>query len=164
MPEVICDTSPLQYLHQIGQLGLLPEVARHVIVPPAVLSELSEGRSRGVDLPNLPGLAWVTVRTPVSAPPTSLITGLGPGETQVLLLAFEMPGAVVVLDDARARRVAELRHIPAIGTLGLLLDAKRAGLISAVEPCLDQLQLRGFRLAAQTRTAVLKLAGEHEGK
>ena len=116
-----------------------------------------------MDLPDLHDLAWVTVRTPVSAPPTSLITDLGPGETQVLLLALEMPGAVVVLDDARARRVAELRHIPAIGTLGLLLDAKRAGSISAVKPCLDQLLLRGFRLAAQTRTAVLKLAGEHEG-
>ena len=106
-----------------------------------------------MDLPDLHDLAWVTVRTPVSAPPTSLVTDLGPGETQVLLLALEMPGAVVVLDDARARRVAELRHIPAIGTLGLLLDAKRAGSISAVKPCLDQLLLRGFRLAAQTRKA-----------
>ncbi len=163
MPEVICNTSPLQYLHQIGQLSILFTLAGHVIVPPAVLSELSEGRSRGVDLPSLDGLAWVAARTPVSAPTTALIADLGPGETQVLLLALEMPGAVVVLDDARARRVAELRHIPLIGTLGLLLDAKRAGSISAVKPCLDELQVLGFRLAAQTRAAVLKLAGEHEG-
>ena len=162
MPEVVCNTSPLQYLHQIGQMGVLPAVAGQVIVPPAVLSELSEGRSRGVDLPSLEGLAWVTVRAPVSASGTPLIADLGPGETQVLMLALEMPGAVVVLDDARARRVAELRHIPLTGTLGLLLDAKRAGLLAAVKPCLDQLQLRGFRLAAQTRAAVLKLAGEHE--
>jgi len=80
----------------------------------------------------------------------------------VLLLALETPGAVVVLDDARARRVAELRRIPLIGTLGLLLNAKRAGSISTLKPCLNELQVRGFRLAAQTRAAVLKLAGEHE--
>jgi len=160
LPEVICNTSPLQYLHQIGQLSILSVLAGHILVPPAVLSELSEGRSRGVDVPNIEGLRWVTVRTPVSAPATSLIADLGPGEAQVLMLALEIPGAIVVLDDARARRVAETRHIPLIGTLGLLLGAKRAGLISAVKPCLDQLQLLRFRLAAQTQAAVLKLAGE----
>ena len=164
MPEVVCNTSPLQYLHQIGQLGVLPAVAGHVIVPAAVLVELAEGRSRGVDLPSLDGLAWVTVRTPLSASATPPTVGLGPGETQVLALALEMPGAVVVLDDARARRFAELRHIPLTGTLGLFIDAKRAGFLAAVRPCVDQLQLHGFRLAAHTRAAVLKLAGERDGE
>jgi len=143
-------------------MGVLTAVAGQVIVPPAVLSELSEGRSRGVDLPRLEGLAWVTVRTPVGAPAASLIADLGPGETQVLRLALEMPGAVVVLDDACARRVAELRHVPLTGTLGLPIDAKRAGFLAAIKPSLDQLQILGFRLAAQTRAAVLKLAGERE--
>ena len=46
------------------------------------------------------------------------------------------------------------------GTLGLLLDAKRAGLIPAVEPCLDHLQRLGFRISGHTRAVVLKLAGE----
>jgi len=42
----------------------------------------------------------------------------------------------------------------------LLLDAKRAGLIPAVGPLLDQLDALRFRVAPHTRTAVLKLAGE----
>jgi predicted nucleic acid-binding protein len=46
------------------------------------------------------------------------------------------------------------------GTLGVLLDAKRSGLVSAVAPLLDQLQNLRFRLAPNTRDAVLKLAGE----
>jgi len=137
-------------------------VTGHVIVPAAVLVELEEGRSRGVDLPSLDGLAWVTIRTPVGGSVTPPIVGLGPGETQVLALALEMPGAVVVLDDARARRVAQSRQIPLIGTLGLLHEAKRTGFLAAVRPCVDQLQLNGFRLATQTRAAVLKLAGERE--
>lgn len=160
LPEIICNTSPLQYLHQIGQLSILSSLAGHIVVPTAVLSELSEGRLRGVDLPDIEELSWVTVRTPLSAPATSLVADLGPGEAQVLMLALETPGAIVVLDDALARRFAEMRHIPLIGTLGLLLDAKRSGLISSVRPYFDKLQSLNFRLAAQTRAAALKLVGE----
>ena len=46
------------------------------------------------------------------------------------------------------------------GTLGLLLDAKRAGLVTAVEPLLDRFMLLGFRLGADTKCNVLELAGE----
>ncbi|MEI6309664.1 MAG: DUF3368 domain-containing protein [bacterium] len=162
MPEVICNTSPLQYLHQIGQLQLLQALTGHILIPPAVSAELAEGHSRGVDLPDLAALLWVAIRTPISAPATSLIVDLGPGETQALMLALEIPGAIVVLDDARARRVAETRQIPFTGTLGILLDAKRAGFISTIKPSLEQLQLLRFRLATHTRAAVLKLAGESD--
>jgi predicted nucleic acid-binding protein len=47
------------------------------------------------------------------------------------------------------------------GTLGLLLDAKRIGLVPAVAPLLDRLQELRFRLSSRTRAAVLKLAQEH---
>ena len=49
------------------------------------------------------------------------------------------------------------------GTLGILLDAKRAGLIDAVAPLLDALQQLRFRLSSSTRADVLKLAGEIAG-
>lgn len=160
MAEVICNTSPFQYLHQIGKLEILPGLAGRVVVPPAVVAELAEGREQGVDLPDLADLAWVTVRAPQSSAAAPLIADLGPGETQVLMLALESPGALVVLDDARARRVAEMRRIPLTGTLGLLLDAKRVGLIPSVKPCLERLQTLGFRLARPTRAAVLRLAAE----
>ncbi len=89
-----------------------------------------------------------------------LVTDLGAGETQVLMLALESSDAVVVLDDALARQLAEVLGIRLTGTLGLLLDARRAGLIPALAPVLDQLQALRFRLAPHTRAVVLKLAGE----
>jgi hypothetical protein len=76
------------------------------------------------------------------------------------MLALESPEAVVVVDDALARHVAETLGLRLKGTLGLLLDAKRAGLIPAVGILLDQLQALRFRIAPHTRAAVLKLAGE----
>ena len=53
MPEVICNTSPLQYLHQLEELRLLPALVGKVIVPPAVVAELTVGRELGVSLPEL---------------------------------------------------------------------------------------------------------------
>lgn len=76
------------------------------------------------------------------------------------MLALESREAVAVLDDALARRVAEALGLRFTGTLGLLLDAKQLGLVPAVTPFLDRLQALGFRLAPQTRSAVLKMAGE----
>lgn len=160
MADVICNTSPLQYLHQVKHLHLLPALADSVIVPPAVLTELEEGRRLGVELPSPRDLLWAVVREPVSAPAAPLVAHLGPGETQVLMLALETPGTIVVLDDALARRFAETRSIPLIGTLGLLLSAKRLGMIAAIEPLLDDLQALRFRLSLSTRTSVLMLAGE----
>lgn len=89
-----------------------------------------------------------------------LVTDLGPGETQVLMLALESSDTFVVLDDALARQLAEALGLRLTGTLGLLLDAKRAGLLPAVGPLLDRLQALRFRLAPHTRAAVLRLAGE----
>lgn len=113
-----------------------------------------------MNLPDPTDLEWVTVRRPAGAIVLPLVSDLGPGETEVLALALESPGAVAILDDALARQVAETLGIRLTGTLGVLLDAKRAGLVNAVEPLLDQLQALRFRLAAPTRAAVLELAGE----
>ena len=160
MPDVISDTSPIQYLHQLGLLDLLHVLAGRVIVPPAVVSELAEGQALGMNLPDLQALDWVEIRRPVSELAVPLVTDLGPGETQVLMLGLEWREAVVVLDDALARRLAETLGLCLTGTLGLLLDARRAGLVPAAAPLWDQLQVLRFRVAPHTRTAVLELAGE----
>lgn len=160
MPDIICDTSAFQYLYQLGLLHILPALAGRVIAPPAVLEELAAGLASGVRVPDLSAYDWVTVRRPESEAALPLVTDLGPGEAGVLLLALESRKAVAVLDDALARRMAETLDLRYTGTLGLLLDAKKAGLIPAVAPLLDRLQSLRFRLAPETRTAALKLAGE----
>jgi predicted nucleic acid-binding protein len=124
------------------------------------MEELAVGRALGVSLPDATLLDWVIVRQPASEPALPLVTDMGPGETQVLMLALESHDAIAVLDDALAREAAETLDIRLTGTLGLLLDAKRAGLVAVISPLLDQLQALRFRLAPHTRAAVLKLAGE----
>ena len=86
--------------------------------------------------------------------------GSGAGEIETLALALETADAVAVLDDGLARDIAGALSIRFTGTLGLLLDAKEAGLISAVRPLLAQLQALRFHLDPKTRALVLKRAGE----
>jgi hypothetical protein len=160
LPEVFCDTSPLQYLHQLGLLHLLPSLIGRIIIPPAVWEEIAIGHAAGVDLPALENLEWLTLRRPAGEAALPLITDLGPGEAEVLLLALEFRGSIVILDDGLARRVAPAMEIRLTGTLGLLLDAKRRGLVESIAPLLDRLQELRFRLAFPTRVAVLKSAGE----
>jgi uncharacterized protein len=162
LPEVVCDTSPLQYLHQLGLLDLLPALVGRVIIPPAVLREMEQGKAAGIDLPDMRSLEWLTIRSPARISTMSFEHDLGSGETEVLTLAGEMDEVVVVLDDGLARKVAEQRRIAVIGTLGVLLNAKRAGLVSNMKELLDRLQAKRFRLSSVTRIAVLKLAGEEE--
>ncbi len=160
MADHVVNTSPLQYLHQVGRLSLLPALLGHVLVPPAVVSELSAGRALGVDLPDLSSLAWVAVRPPAQASGLPPSLRLGPGEVEVIALALECGDAVAILDDRLARQAALSLGLRITGTLGLLLDAKHAGLIPAVAPLFDALQALGFRLAPRSRAALLKLAGE----
>ncbi|MCJ7686229.1 MAG: DUF3368 domain-containing protein [Desulfobacteraceae bacterium] len=160
MSDIIVDTSPIQYLHQIGQLSLLARLSGSIIAPPQVVKELETGRDLGIDLPNIRTLNWVNVRSPQSIAALPLVKDLGPGETQVLALALELPGAVVIIDDNLARQVAESLNIKLMGTLRVLLDAKLAGMVPAVAPLLDQLQCLRFRVDQKTRLAVLKMAGE----
>ena len=83
MPEVVCDTSPLQYLHQAGCLDVLPRLVEKIIIPPAVVDELREGIKAGIDLPEVTSLKWLEIRRPASMAALPLITDLGPGESRV---------------------------------------------------------------------------------
>lgn len=161
MPEIICNTSPIQYLYQIGALDLLHSLAGRVIVPSAVADELLAGRAFGIDLPDVSTFDWIELRHLADKAVLPWNCELGPGETEVLMLALGMPDSVVVLDDGLARSVAETIGVKLTGTLGILLDAKRAGLVPTIGPLLDRLHELGFRLAPRTRILVMQLAGEN---
>jgi hypothetical protein len=77
LPKAICDTSPLQYLHQLELLHVLPALTEGVVVPPAVVDELATGRALRVNLPDVGELDWISVRSPISAAALPLVTDRG---------------------------------------------------------------------------------------
>ncbi|BAC88557.1 DUF3368 domain-containing protein [Gloeobacter violaceus] len=160
MPEVIADTSPLQYLYQAEILDLLRLLYGYIVLPQAVADELAAGRTRRVTLPDPASILWMSVRRVLPTKLLQMTSDLGAGEREVLALAVEMPGSLVLLDDGLARRYARLLNLQLAGTLGVLLKAKQEKHINAVKPAVDRLEALGFRLAPSTRAAVLELAEE----
>ncbi|MEO8501512.1 MAG: DUF3368 domain-containing protein [Vicinamibacteria bacterium] len=156
---VISDTGPLSYLYKLGRLELLRQLYGRVVVPPAVVTELGVGHRLGKDLPDVAKYEWIELRAP-PADALKAIEGLGAGETEGIALARELPGALLILDDAEARRVAQGFGLRVTGTVGVLVLAKDRRLINEVAPELDRLSTFGFRLAPPVRMAALLRAGE----
>lgn len=106
MPElVISNTSPLFYLHRLRHLEVLQALYQQIIVPEAVRDELHIGHIQGEDTPELADYDWITIRSVQVPEVLTLITDLGAGEAQVLALALEESGSLVILDDRFARAV-----------------------------------------------------------
>lgn len=163
MPErpLVCDTTVLLYLGRIGQLGLLPALFAPIDIPEAVALELDMGRLLRPDTIDPRGLAWAAVvavsRDAMdSLPPNRL----GTGERAVLAYACAHQDYIVGLDDLQARRLAERLGIAVVGTPGILLRARRTGLLPTVRPLMDALVAQGFRLDPDLYQDILRLADE----
>ncbi len=122
MPEAIVNTSPLVYLYRTGVLDLLPKLLADIWVPSAVVRELQEGQQRGYDVPNPSSYTWLRVVDPGAIPSEWLTLDLGRGELAAMALALENSSRILVLDDARAREIAQAAGLKVWGTLKVLLE------------------------------------------
>jgi predicted nucleic acid-binding protein len=85
---------------------------------------------------------------------------LDPGEESVLTIALEGPGCEVVIDDLAGRRCANAHGIPLVGTIGLIILAKRLGRISAARPLIEELRRAGLYVKDDVIANALKQVGE----
>ena len=162
MPErvVVCNTSPLLYLHQVSNLELFAKLYGELTVPPAVESELRAGQERGIDVPVISEIEWIRIRPPSAKSFLPALVDLGPGEAEVIALGLEFQGSLLVLDDQLARRIARVNQLSVTGTLGILLRAKEAGFLRAIRPILEQLQKTTMWLPEELVHLILAQANE----
>ncbi len=163
MPVVISDTSPIQALAHLGLLDLLRQLYGQVLIPPAVQHELLNpvGGHAVIDVSQHP---YMQIQAPQDLGRVQALRRqrLDPGESEAVALAFEVPAATLVVDEATARRVIQHLGLALTGTLGVLLEAKTQGLVAQVRPLMDSLQnTLGFFISPKLRADVLRLAGEH---
>jgi predicted nucleic acid-binding protein len=162
---VVADAGPLIGLARIDRLSLLHALYGSVLVPEAVLAELRADSDR-------PG-SWVLSAALAQGVicPRALAKGceselkrlrllLDAGEASAILLAEQVGCRFLLIDERRGRDVARRRGVPVVGLAGVLLAAKRSGLLSAVEPVLADLSQQGYRLSDALVAEVLRLAGE----
>ena len=104
------------------------------------------------------GWEIVSVSDPV---PASVIPWkLDRGEESVLTLALGSPDCEVVIDDLAGRQCAQAHGIPLLGTLGVVILAKRVGRITAARPVIEELRRAGLYVSEEVIAKALKPVGE----
>jgi hypothetical protein len=155
---IVADSSALVALAVCNGLHLLDALYQQVRVPRAVFEEcVIAGKPAAEKLRAY--LSDKTVDVDLSA---LVITanGLGAGELQAMALYKHLNAQHLLIDDQRAKKVASLNAIKAIGSLGLLLRAKEKGLIPAIKPYATIIQQANLYLSDVVVNEALRLAKE----
>lgn len=147
MTVVIADTSPLNYLVLVGQIGVLLPLYGKVTVPPEVLAELTDS---GAPIEVLKWIQarpdWLEVRAVRQKQDDPALQQLDPGERAAILLAGEEPEVLLLIDDAAGRAEANRRDIANTGTLGILKAAAALHLLD-LPAALTRLAATNFRVS-----------------
>ena len=158
---VVTDTSVILNLCLLGLEDVLTDLFGEVQAPPAVAKEFARLASTDPRFVSLVFPGFIAVHAPSHIHPLLALPRLHQGEREALSLASEIHASLVLMDERAGRAVATDLGLRSIGLLGILIDAKRKGLVAELAPHLDRLQHEArFWFSASLRFQVLQLAGE----
>ena len=165
MALVVCDSSTLIHLTSIGRLALLQTFFQEITIPPAVWDEVVEqgaGRAGAQEVAEACQTGWINLLAPADEPLVHLLKrDLDAGESEAIALALERQADLILLDESEARRIAERYGLAKTGVIGLLIRAKRQGLVDSLQAELDRLQTEGgFWIEAGLYEQLLASIGE----
>lgn len=159
---LVADSSPLIVFARVEQLAVLWGVTGGVVVPRTVWRECTETGDR----PGAPALqqaqaqGWIRVLDDALAlSALRPLPSLDAGETAAIALALELQ-TTVLMDERLGREVAQRRGLAVVGSAGVLLQARRKGLLPAVAPVLARMKAEGYFLSDVLVREVLRRAGE----
>lgn len=163
---LVCHTGPVIALAKIHRLSLLQHLGiTQVLIPPMVQKEL--WGKVGPESPTIESAlnTFIQVATLQNIDPhlEHVTADLDQGEKEALLLAASLQDDVVLLmDDQAGRKVASELRLHMLGTAGLLLLAKRWGLVERVTPLMDEIRRQGYWLSDALVGRIRRLAQEEE--
>ena len=159
---VVSNASPLINLARIGQLELLRELYGILVIPEAVwLEVVVEGTGQpGWD--EVKAATWITTQAVVNKRLVqALQQDLDAGEAEAIALAVETEAELLLMDERLGRESARHFGLRYVGLIGVLVEAKRKGLVRAVRPYLNELRdIAGFRIRDTLYIRVLQDEGE----
>jgi uncharacterized protein len=140
---------------------LVHAIYGQVFVPPAVVAELAIA-AEGIGAFLVVDFPFLVARRPSDPERVrDLAKQVDRGEAEALALAIELRADAVLMDEAIGRKVAKSLGIRSVGVLALLVEAKSRGLVTQINPLINELDARiHFRLSAELRRRVLEDAGE----
>ena len=156
----VVNASPLILLGKIARLDLLFRLAPRVVIPEGVAAELRAGPSADAARVWVEGVGAKAVTAVEQVDSVVAAWDLGLGESHVLTLCRSLPDGTAILDDRAARTCAKALGVRVLGTVALLVLAKRKRVITEVKPLLENLLDQGIRLDAVVIETALRLAEE----
>ncbi len=155
----VSNAGPLIALAKVNRFELLHRVLGHLYIPQAVYDEVvvkGTGKA-GTDETQKALGDWIEILAVKNAAMIqSLLTKLGRGESEAIALAIEIQADLVLLDDRKARTMAGFMGLNVNGTIGVLIQGYRKGLVTDLQQILDELKAKGFRINDRIYTKVLK--------
>ena len=155
---IVADSSALIALATCDGLEVLLQVYDDIKVPEAVYVEIVSPEKPQSDVLG----AFLSGRV-IKVDATRWVLaagGLGRGEIEAMALYKQLSADALLIDDHRARVIAEHNHINCVGALGLLLIAKQIGKINEIAPYIQKLRNSSIHYGEALLDRVLKLAGE----
>ena len=156
---IISDSSPLISLAIIGKLSVLTFLYEEVYVPTAVYEEVTKSNKPfAKELKSFLHDKIKSVENKMAV--DILLSDIGAGEAEAIVLALEQHPDVILIDDLKARRFAKMKGLTVMGTMGLLLMAKKEGVITEIKPLLSDLLSHNIRISAKIIDITLHAADE----
>ena len=167
---IVSDTSPILSLTLIGQLDLLREIYGSIVIPEAVRQELMVTNHSGTR--EVAQADWIITRPTRAAPRSGasvdpdvvvklLLREVDRGEAEAIGLAVQLTADVLLIDERKARKLAQYLELNVVGLLDVLHEAKQRQLIPLIKPVLDDLLAHArFRLSRKLYQRALHAAGE----
>jgi predicted nucleic acid-binding protein len=156
----VINASPVILLSKAGLIHHVPLVAQPLVIPEPVAAEIRQCREVDLAVKWIEGDGKQFVRPPENEPGDLIYTGIGPGERAVISWAAANSGFTAVLDDSEARLVARRLGVPVLGTVGVVLDLKLAGLIPEIKSHLMEIRRVGGYMSDALFNEALRRAGE----
>lgn len=160
MNKWVVDSSVLIFLAKASHLFLLQELCDQIIIPEGVAEEIQKGPEDDPARNRISTEGKPFVQFVGEINHRVVLWDIGKGESEVLTWALQNPGHVAILDDEIGRNCALALGVPVKGTLGVLLIAKKRGIIREARPILEKLVEIGYRITPKLLEDNLKLVGE----
>ena len=104
---------------------------------------------------------WFEIKDPKDKNYQAIIeASVDKGEASAIALAIELDDCLLIIDDLKGRKFAHQLGLTIIGTIGVIVDAKLAGIIPSVKPILSKIKSTNFRITEKLELLILKRAGE----
>lgn len=160
---VVADAGPLIGMARVGRLSVLKSLFGSVLIPQRVFKELKISSDRPGAKAISEGIhsGWIKIGEIKNQSNSSIQRLLvDSGEAEAIQLAAEQNATLLLIDDRKGRKTAKKRGIHIIGTGGVLIVAKKAGLLAEVSPVLKELASIGYRLSPALCERIIELADE----